>query len=186
MGAKPCNFQEHVGGILLAFGGIDHNDLTGRLLGCVQRVCEARNVHVYIVTGPGYRNYEPLSKRIAQMSNVTLTHATGVISSIMEKVSLAITSNGRTVYEMAHMNIPAIVVPQHEREKTHEFSRPENGFVLLEPFNEGLTEENVEGTLISLLDNRSYRKSLFQNTVRFCFDNNKQNVLNLISEQLGH
>ena len=70
---------------------------------------------IFIVTGPGYSGYETFRREVVGDSDVDLTHATGVISRIMEKVQLAITSNGRTVYELAHLSIPAIVIPQHER-----------------------------------------------------------------------
>ena len=44
----------------------------------------------------------------------------------MEQSQLAIVSNGRTLYELAHMNIPAIVLSQHKRESTHSFAYEEN------------------------------------------------------------
>ena len=63
--------------------------------------------------------------------NVKLTKSTGVISSIMEQCQLAIVSNGRTVYELAHMNIPSITIAHHIREETHKFASKENGFLPL-------------------------------------------------------
>jgi spore coat polysaccharide biosynthesis predicted glycosyltransferase SpsG len=119
------------------------------------------------------------------MDDVTLTHATGVISRIMEQVSLAITSNGRTVYEMAHMNIPAIVIPQHDREKTHDFACEENGFVALEPYKKGVTEQVVLEQLTRILDDQDYRRFLYDNTQKFLFHKNKTGVLKLIIDLLN-
>ena len=90
-------------------------------------------IFIQIVTGPGYRGFTHLEKIVSQTSGVSLTHATGVISSMMESADIAITSNGRTVYELAHMNIPGIVIPQHEREETHSFAQEQNGFIKMEP-----------------------------------------------------
>ena len=98
----------------------------------------------------------------------------------MEKVSLAITPNGRTVYEMAHMNIPAIVIPQHERERTHAFACQENGFIPLTPYSEGITEQQVKASLERLLDSVSEREQLFNQTLRFRFDQNKRRIIDLI------
>ena len=99
----------------------------------------------------------------------------------MENVQLAVTSNGRTVYEMAHMNIPAIVIPQHKREKTHEFACVENGFVPLDIYRENITEEEVYSVLVSLLDDPRRRYKLFNATCRFKFNKNKKKVGKLIS-----
>lgn len=181
-GAVPCEYTEKVEALLLVFGGVDHRDLTSRILFTVLDVCRLRNIHIYVVTGPGYARYQELSEKINDFDNVTLTHATGVISKIMEKVSIAITSNGRTVYEMAHMNIPAIVIPQHEREKTHSFACEQNGFIALEPYQEKVTEKEVLKELTHLLDHTEYRKELYNKTLCHRFDENKQRVVNLLDQ----
>ena len=183
--ATPCVFRQNIDAILLVFGGIDQHDLSQKILFQVLGLCRARNIHIYVVTGPGYTGYHGLRKKVDRMDDVTLTHATGVISRIMEKVSLAITSNGRTVYEMAHMNIPAIVIPQHDREKTHDFACEENGFVALEPYQQGVTEQVVLEQLTRILDDQDYRRFLYDNTQKFLFHKNKTGVLKLIIDLLN-
>lgn len=178
--AKPLEFRAEVSGILLAFGGIDQHDLTRKVLFSIIELCAARRIPVYVVTGPGYGQFEKLVEEAKAFESVVITHATGVISKIMEKVSLAITSNGRTVYEMAHMNIPAIVIPQHERERTHAFACQENGFIPLTPYSEGITEQQVKASLERLLDSVSEREQLFNQTLRFRFDQNKRRIIDLI------
>ncbi len=178
--ATPCRFRKEVDAILLAFGGVDQHDLTRKVLSAIEEVCRRRGVHIFVVTGPGYSNFEELAREIKDKELITATHATGVISRVMEKVSLAVTSNGRTVYEMAHMNIPAIVVPQHERERTHAFACKENGFVPLTPYSDGTTESEVKVSLERLLDSVGEREQLFNRTLRFRFDQNKRRIIDLI------
>ena len=182
--ATPCPFREEVNTILLAFGGVDQHDLTRKILRSIEDICANRNIHICVVTGPGYSRFEELVSETKDNKLVTATHATGVISQVMEKVSLAVTSNGRTVYEMAHMNIPAIVVPQHEREQTHAFASRENGFIQLNPYEEGITEMDVRRHLTDLLASVSERKTLYNSTRKFRFDRNKRRVLELIREGL--
>ena len=102
----------------------------------------------------------------------------------MEQSQLAVTSNGRTVYELAHMNIPAIVIPQHKREMSHAFACEANGFLSLEEYVEGETEEHVAKALIKLLDDEIYRRKFFDRTRLFRFINNKQRVVKLLSSKL--
>ena len=178
--ANPCSFRGTPGRVLLVFGGVDGYDLTRKMLRAIESICLEFNLMISIVTGPGYREYSSLEKEIISKPNVSLTHATGVISKIMEGVSVAITSNGRTVYEMAHMNIPAIVVPQHSREKTHEFAAEENGFVPLNPYKEGITEKEVAKEFRRLIEDHNHRKRLFLATLPHRFTDNKKKVVDLI------
>jgi spore coat polysaccharide biosynthesis predicted glycosyltransferase SpsG len=171
---------EKVDNLLLAFGGVDQHDLSKKIYHAIRSLCKEKGVRIFIVTGPGYSGYETLRSEVEGNPDVDLTHSTGVISQIMEKVQLAITSNGRTVYELAHMSIPAIVIPQHEREKTHAFACKENGFVQLAPYAEGETEIAVGQILNELLEDKAYRQALFNATNAFRFDKNKKTVVSRI------
>ena len=182
--ATPCDFRRQPKALLLAFGGVDQHDLTRKILFTIEDVCRSRDVHIYIVTGPGYSGYNKLAKEIEDMNWISLTHATGIISKIMENVSLAITSNGRTVYEMAHMNIPALVIPQHEREKTHQFACEDNGFIQFEPYEANVTEQKVLMMLERMLDDPEYREGFHKKTLRHQFSENKRRVIDLIRDQL--
>ena len=115
--------------------------------------------------------------------NIELTYACGVISKIMEKSQLAISSNGRTVYELADMNIPSIIISHHERESTHSFSTLEKGFI-----NLGIIDENIhlkiKEKFEKLIDDNDYRELLFMNIKKYSFRENKQKVVDKILELL--
>jgi spore coat polysaccharide biosynthesis predicted glycosyltransferase SpsG/CMP-N-acetylneuraminic acid synthetase len=173
--ATPRAFSLEIQAVLLAFGGTDQHDLSRRIFETISEVCFSQHIHIHIVTGPGYKHRSGLAK-VANVSGVTLTHATGVISGIMEQCDLAITSNGRTVYELAHMNIPTIVVDQHERENTHHFAREENGFLPCGVYEKGKTESVVLQNLSNLLSDSSRRRSLYLKTRKYSFSEGKRLV----------
>ena len=181
--ARPNNFRNSVSELILTFGGTDQHDLSRIVYERIKEICKKYQVFVRIVTGPGYRGFTHLKKMVSETSGVSLTHATGVISSIMESADIAITSNGRTVYELAHMNIPGIVIPQHEREETHSFAREQNGFVKMEPYVEGMSLEKVQKQLERLIINSQFRYMLFSRQEKFCFLENKQRLLDKIFEK---
>ena len=110
-----------------------------------------------------------------------INFASGVISKIMEKTQLAISSNGRTVYELADMNIPSIIISHHERESTHSFANLEKGFI-----NLGVIDNQVDikinKVFNKLVEDLDYRKLLFMNINRYSFRENKQKVVNKIME----
>jgi spore coat polysaccharide biosynthesis predicted glycosyltransferase SpsG len=102
----------------------------------------------------------------------------------MEKVQIAISANGRTVYELAHMNIPSIVLSHHERELTHKFAGEENGYIPVGIYKEMETEEKVKEVLQSLTSDTDYRKILFDRMRPFQFTKNKEKVVGLIHSML--
>ena len=76
------------------------------------------------------------------------------------------------------MNIPAVVVSQHEREDTHSFSCKENGFIPVGVYQEGVTEQQVLTLIGRLFDDEDFRHGLFKSTLKFKFTRTKQLVLN--------
>ena len=184
--AKPHIFVEKIDSLLITFGGTDQNDLTRKILNKVTDYCLENKIKIFVVVGSGYLGFEELKKEFDKLgkASIEITHATGVISRIMEKTPIAIASNGRTVYELAHMNIPSIVVPVNEREKTHEFACVENGFIPVNKFQEGFTPDEVFSSLRKLLENRGLRKQLFENVKLFDFNKSKSIVLQKIVDVL--
>ena len=65
----------------------------------------------------------------------------------MTKADLAVTSQGRTVYELASMGVPAVVMAQNEREAEHVFAGIQNGFI-----NLGLGNKQDDNTIISTIE----------------------------------
>jgi len=183
--ANPNEFNRKVTSILLAFGGTDQHDLSRKIYLTVKDFCREQGIAIHIVTGPGYQNYDALSEEVADCDGVYITHGSGVISGIMEKVQLAITSNGRTVYELAHMNVPGIVIAQHAREESHTFACPNNGFVPLGIFNAEIIQDQVLGEFKRLVTDDAARRKLFGQTIGFKFNLNKSRVTGAILDVLG-
>ncbi len=176
--AKQHRFKKKVDTILLTFGGTDQNNLTAKIFHLIKDICFKNEIVIHIVTGAGYDNYNELKSEVESQNNVTLTRGTGVISSIMEKAQIAIVSNGRTVYELSHMNIPSIVISQHKREETHNFACKANGFIPLGEFKEGHTESLLIDSFEKLAFDSKFRKKLFERAKQHNFSPNKKRVIN--------
>ena len=181
--AKQNQFKEKVGNVLITFGGTDQHNLT--FLSLKNLLERNKDINIKIVCGGGYFYKKELEEYISQISNkkIDLTYATGIISKKMENIDFAITSNGRTVYELAHMHIPSIVISQHKRELTHKFSRLENGLINIGIYNDKI-EEKLNFYLKKLMEDKEYRYLLYLNTLKFNFLKNKQKVLNKILKLL--
>jgi len=173
LSVAPRERPERVNNLLLTFGGVDQHDLSQKIFLQIRDLCREAEIQIHIVTGPGYREEGALRQLVDTTPGVDMTHATGVISRIMADADLAISSNGRTVYELAHMNVPGIVVEQHAREGTHRFACPENGFINVGLYNAAQTSLAVERAFADLVaDNRELGK-LYDKTVRHNFSKSK-------------
>ena len=184
--ATPHIFKEKVNTLLLTFGGIDQRDLTRKSLRTIFNFCRTENIKIFIVVGDAYIFIDALQEDITNYKggDIEFTHASRVMSSIMEKTQIAISGNGRTVYELAHMNIPSVVLSHHDRERTHRFACPENGFIDLGVYTENQSEYRILEELKRLVFDVEHRKNLFKKMEKHNFIKNKgiviKNVLDLL------
>ena len=125
--SKRKKIKESVKSILITFGGVDPNNYTLKVLKSVYEMCILRGITVVIVTGYGYDNYESLKEFKFASINRNISN----ISKFMYEADVIFTSAGRTVYEIASIGTPSIVLAQDERELTHFFASPEFGFINL-------------------------------------------------------
>ena len=79
-------------------------------------------------------------------SNIFVHHDAKRVSFYMKQADLCITSQGRTVFELASMGVPAIVLAQNEREAEHVFAGMGNGFI-----NLGIGEKTDSLTIIKTI-----------------------------------
>lgn len=181
--AKPRKFNSQVKHLLIAFGGTDPSDYTFRVLKEILDYCSEKSISIDVITGEGYIHTQKLENFVTSLANINIryTHATGVISKLMEQADIAICSNGRTVYELAHMNIPAIVISHHERETTHQFSHENNGFIPLGLYSgDEFSKAELLNTLKHLVENDEFRLKLYNNIKFLHFNQNKRKVVRKI------
>ena len=184
--AVPNAFRPDVRRVLITFGGTDVSDFTRKTLDSIFPLCREHAITMVIVAGPGYAHKNALEDYVHTLdpgrAHIYFTHATNVMSKEMENVELALCSAGRTVYELAHMRIPAIVLSHHEREDMHTFARPHNGFTYLGVMRD-FRPGTVRDSFARLLDPGA-RRQLYDRLCRFDFSPNKPRVLSKISALL--
>ena len=113
-----------VNSILITFGGVDPNNYTEKVIRAINTYCGEENIKITVIAGFGYANYDS----IKNYKNVIVEKNISNISDYMLQADLIFTSAGRTVYEVASIGTPAVVMGQNEREMTHFFASEEFGF----------------------------------------------------------
>jgi CMP-N-acetylneuraminic acid synthetase/spore coat polysaccharide biosynthesis predicted glycosyltransferase SpsG len=147
MNASPKKFSSQVKEVLVLFGGTDPCNLTDKVYRLAKRSHDIYpEIKFTFITGLGY----DVSKNhivTLEDKNITVIHNTNYISQYMKNADLAFTSQGRTVYELAFLGVPAIVMAQNERETLHTFAQMKNGFL-----NLGLGSKVLDETLQNTFD----------------------------------
>ena len=138
--------KQKVSKVLVTFGSSDPNNFTKRVLDLILYDCQKRSIEIVIVLGPGYKHRKKLYEHVKEKSNVKLYYSLGIMSEVMENCQCAISSNGRTVYELAHMHIPTLVLSHHKREDTHKYAIEKNGFIPI-----GIYDSNKKEKIIGEL-----------------------------------
>ncbi|NIV40336.1 MAG: hypothetical protein GWN58_66315 [Anaerolineae bacterium] len=155
------------------------------MVDAIAPICRDRRILMDIVVGPGFPWEQSVRDTLLEWGNERwyFTRETGMMAQIMSRCQLAFVSNGRTVYELAHMHVPAVVVSHSERENTHDFARDENGFYNLGVYEQGETKYRVrEAFELLLFDDVGTRWALWEAMRRFDLSGNKARVARRILE----
>ena len=186
--ARPNRFKNEVNTILVTFGAADPNDFTRKIFRNIFSYCTKKKIKIVLVTGGGYRHIEKLKNEIKNFpeSQVQYVHITGVISHIMQQSQIAIAANGRTPYELAHMNIPSIILSHNERELGHSFATRERGFIPLGLYKGTGKDGEILKALKKIVENHDFRRECFNRMRPLRFQKNKKKVLKFIYELLGN
>ena len=146
--------------VLITFGGTDPSGLTLRVL---DAVADARNTPITVVAGLGLSPFEDLERRCDHWRNrgadIELLRDVPLMSDVMARADLAFSSAGRTLYELAHMAVPTVVLAQNALELEHRFASAENGFLFL-GLGRDVNAAAIRGAFDALVSSPALRASL--------------------------
>lgn len=176
---KRKEFSTKVSNILVMFGGTDPSNLNRKLYQSARIITNIYpRIEFHFVTGIGYdaeKNgiLEDKDSRIFVHRNVSR------VTEYMKQADIAVSSQGRTVYEIASMGIPAIVLSQNEREVMHTFATMKNGFINL-GLGKDVNVETITNTLRWLIDTPNIRKNMRILMLKHDFQGSIQRIKDII------
>ena len=173
---NPIPIRDKVERVLVTFGGADPRNYTDRILAIISKP-EYSNVQFTVVLGRAKQNVDQLMK-YNELPNIEVFHDVANMPELMTKCDMALTSRGRTGYELAILGIPTIAMAQNEREERHGFVSNENGFTYigLDP-----ADEIIESNLRMYLElSRSSRQHFQDTMLRHDLKGGRRRVMGLI------
>ena len=182
--AKPFMFygaidiQDRVKKVLVTFGGADPMAYTDRLLEIAGKDF-FRGYEFVFVLGRSKKNVDVLMAYDGR-EGIRVLHDVSNMPEIMSGCDIAVTSRGRTAYELAMLGIPTIAIAQNHTEEKHKFVCEENGFLYL-----GLnpTDELIEKQLMYLVNSdKSVRMSMQERMMVYDLRHRRENVMKRIQD----
>ncbi|GAI95785.1 unnamed protein product, partial [marine sediment metagenome] len=145
--------------ILITFGGTDPNNYTKKVLELLNDL-DLKNIEIFIVVGLGYTKCDDLIKFSQDLNHkFIIKKNVKNISAYMYDADLIFTSAGRTVYEIASIGVPTIVLAQNDRELLHTFANKKNGFLNL-GLGYKVSNEKIKKLIILLINDYDLRKEM--------------------------
>lgn len=174
---EPISIKDEVKNIFISFGGADPQNYTDRLLDIVKKD-KYNRYNFKVVIGRAKENKDKLLE-YNSFSNIEVLYDIRNMPEVMSNCDIAITSRGRTGYELAILGIPTIAMAQNKREEKHGFVSHENGFnyIGLNPSN-SVIESNLDLYInMSKEERKANQLQLLSHDLR----NGRKRVINLIN-----
>lgn len=155
----PIKIKDKVENVFIAFGGADPQNYSDRLLNIISKD-EYKAYNFIVVLGRAKYNVDELLK-YNKYDNINVLYDVNNMPELMSKCDIAVTSRGRTGYELAMLGIPSIAMAQNHREEKHGFVCDENGFdyIGLNPVDD-VIESNLKMFLTMSSEGRKQYQSL--------------------------
>ncbi len=178
---KPKAFSEECKNIMIIFGGADPLDLTGKLYNVCQKLHDKMpECEFHFITGFAYLGKDKVND--IPEKNIFIHKDVKRVSAYMKNADLAITSQGRTIFELASMGVPAIVMAQNDREAQHVFAGIHNGFINL-GLGKNIDEESIMKSVQWLADTPNVRREMRDAELSHEFAKGQQRVIDLILDK---
>ena len=141
---------------------------------------DLKNIKISIVLGLGYSKYDDLIKYSQELNHkFMIKKNVKNISALMYDADLIFTSAGRTVYEIASIGVPTIVLAQNDRELLHTFANKKNGFLSL-GLGYKVSNEKIKKLITLLINDFDLRKELSRLMLKQNLKSGTHNVINVI------
>jgi len=173
--------SKDVNNILLTFGGVDQNNLTLKTLMALENI--GYDKEITVVLGLGYGFYDSLINFTKKTNlNIKIFKNVRSMAKLVYNSDIAVTSKGRTIYEIASLAVPCIAIAQNEREMRHLFAEVSKGVLSLGSAY-SVTVNDIAMALRRLIDDYEFRLKLHQRLKRFNLKQGINNVIDILFEK---
>lgn len=179
---QPNPFQSEIKKGVVLFGCTDPLNLSVKTVRAIQNLNYNRDLDIDVIAGPGYEHVDELETMIkdSKRKDVKIKiHQNVDIKGYMKQADFGISSQGRTIFELAYFRVPTIIMAQNEREMLHTFASEQHGFLNLGLGSE-VTDDKLEEAIWLVLTKDEYRKNMYNKMSQLNLSNGIHEVLKLL------
>jgi len=171
--------------VLITMGGIDHYDLTSKILLILDR--SDANFDITAIVGPYYENLGSIRSQIDKMSKkVQMIKSPPTLYPYMVKCSMAFSAGGQTLYELAALGCPAIAITIWENQSGNVSALSKMGAIEGVIYsNDGGFDYVLEKSSLKLIYDKTERQRLSQIASAIVDGKGAERVSNAIIESYG-
>ncbi|WPC41017.1 UDP-2,4-diacetamido-2,4,6-trideoxy-beta-L-altropyranose hydrolase [Clostridium sp. JS66] len=165
---KKKNINKYIRDIMITVGGSDNNNLSEKIIKSFKNLKEC-NIH--LVVGSGFKYKDELKKY--ESNNIKL-YENVIMSKLMKRCDVAVSSCGSTLYELAACGTPTIGIVVADNQVMAAKAMDKLGIIKYESI------ENIDKTLKTLTEEK--RKQMSSIAVKLVDVNGYKNIVNNIQE----
>jgi spore coat polysaccharide biosynthesis predicted glycosyltransferase SpsG len=172
--------------VLLTFGGSDPQGLTLKAAGALETLDPA--VEVVAVAGPAFsyrRQFEALQSTLARKVPL-INEAGGHIADLMLEADVVVCSGGMSVYEIAALGTPGIVLGQNLREEKRMLEFTRQGTVQYLGLGTDVGEAEIAAAVEALLKDVARRRAMSARGQALVDGMGALRAAELVLESAGH
>lgn len=149
------------GTVLVTMGGSDPREVTRNVVEVLG--ADGSVPHLTVVCGPGYPDLEGLRATAAEVpreTEIEIFHAPDDFDRLMFECDVAVTAGGYTVYELAALGTPMVILPWVDHQEKHAGAMESRGAAVAMEMAQNLEPTSLRGTVVELLDDQSRRRRM--------------------------
>lgn len=162
---RSSRFQVREAGrrVLVTIGGADYQDVALR---AVRELAELPDIHLDLVLGPAYGHADPLARLgLAAAQEIRVHRNVDRMDLLMEQADVAISGAGSTVWELACLGVPMLLISTQDGQGNDNQYRlgctvADRGAAVMLGRADDLCDGEIARAVLSLLDDASRRAGL--------------------------
>ena len=182
---KRKTVRKKIKKITITLGGVDSNNNTSKVIDLIQKNKILKNIDINVILGFGFKHKNELVKKIIKLEkeeyNIQIIEKTDFISKYIVDSDFVITSNGRTVFEIASLKIPIISLSVNLRESLHSFVRESKTGFQINFVNKAAEKELIKA--ISIMENYDRREKFLKNLEKIDLEKGIERVVHIINSE---
>lgn len=146
--------------VLVSMGGSDSKGLTVKAVSALEGLAEI-GIDIIVILGPYFSEHTRLSKMLLNAKGVyRIIENPQNVAEIMARVVVAVVSAGMSVYELAFLGIPAVVISQSREHSAYAELLEGLGLCLSLGYFEDVTEGELKNSVRRVVSDADWRMKL--------------------------